>query len=173
MRKSLAILVLALAAFGCSKKEEKPEGAKEAPAAGAPAAGQQQQQQGQAAEEKQEPSEKEMRIERVTKALGDAGLGPKGDETLPTRLGNRPECSPTERRRYNLEGEEMYVIVGTYADEAAATACMDAYQKFLGGMWEQFKADFYRDGRFVIELNPKMPAEQKEKARKAVAGSLG
>ena len=162
-----AFLTLAIAGCSCSDDAATPaadkKGETKAPQQQAPAI---------PAEEAKPPTEAELRIERIKKALADQGLEPQDNETLPTKLGNLDACKPTERRRYNLAGELVYVIVGTYPTTEAANACITAYEGFVGAMWDRFKGDFYRDDRFVMELNPTMTAEQKEKASAAVRASL-
>lgn len=173
MRKCL-VIVFALAVAGCSCSESKKPaatGTTQSPVAGAPAAGQPAEA---PAEQPQAQTELQQREGRVTKALAEQGLKPQYTETLPTQLGSRAECKPVERRRYVIdENEEIYVVVGTYPTADAAKACIASYQQFLGGLWDQYKGDFFQQDRFVIELNPKAPADMKEKARKALDGSLG
>jgi hypothetical protein len=175
MYKSLIILALGFAVAGCSCSDDaKKKAAADRGQATAPA------QQAQAGKEREAPAEAapagpteaELRVERVVAALRDQGLGPTFDETLPTRLGNLDECRPTERRRYNLDGELVYVIVGTYATAADAETCIKAYEAFLGTMWNQFKNDFYQHDRYVIELNPQMTAPQKKGSSAAVRKAL-
>src|SRR5690606_29047550 len=122
---------------GCDCAGEKKDDAvaeKPAATAGQPAA---------VEEEKREPTEEELRVQKMRRALADQGLDPQLDETLPTRLGNREECRPIERRRYNLAGELVYVIVGTYPDSDAAEACIRSYASFVGDRWPRFQNDFY------------------------------
>lgn len=173
MNRFVLFLALGFAAAGCSCSESaKKSDAADRGQAAAPV------QQGQAAAEAAEeapppePTEEELRVERVVTALRKQALGPTFDETLPTRLGNLDECRPTERRRYNLEGELVYVIVGTYPTAEAAGACIQAYENFVGAMWDRFKDDFYQQDRFVIELNPTMTDPQKDGARAAVREAL-
>jgi len=174
MRHHIAIAALALSVAGCGgcfgsdeKKSDAPSGPTatgKAPATGTDAT---------TPEVPAEPTEAERRAERVMKALEARGLAPQFHETLPTRLGNLDACLPEERRRFNLEGWEIYVIVGTYPTAEAAQTCIDAYAKFLGNLWDTYRNDFYRFDRYVIEVNPKMSPEQKEKAGAAIRASLG
>ncbi len=171
MRKSLVLLLaLALAGCTCAGDEKKPAGGTatdQKPATQAPAAEQ--------PEEKpaeQPPTELQLRQQRIEKSLDENEAKPTFSETLPRPLGDRPACKAEERRRYNLEGDEVYVIVGTFPNVDAAKACIADYQQFLGKFWEQFKSDFYLEDRFVIELNPKMTPDIKAKAKKAVSAAL-
>ena len=166
MNIALVVATLALSACDCAG-DRAPAGDQDGNAAV-----EQKRTAAQEQEKPREPTEVELRVQKVRHELADQGLDPQIDETLPTRLGNRPECSPIERRRYNLAGELVYVIVGTYRDEAAAEACILAYQHFLADLWPTYQNDFYRLGRYVIELNPKMTQEQKDKARAAVQRAL-
>lgn len=108
--------------------------------------------------------------DRVSAALKEKGFKVGRSETLPTQLGDRPQCKATERRRFLLS--EGYVIVGTYASDADASACLAAFQAFAGPQWERYKTDYFQQGRYVVELNPNLSAEQKAKAREAVTGAL-
>ena len=174
MRQLIATAALAAFAAGCggcfgSDGKKPEEGAGNVATDKAPATG------AAPAEEAPpaEPTEADLRAERMTTALEAQGLGPQFHETLPTRLGNLDECRPEERRRFNLEGELVYVIVGTYPNAEAAQACIDAYAKLLGNLWNTYRDDFYRFDRFVIEVNPEMKQEQKDKAGAAVRNALG
>ena len=161
MYKSLIILALGFAVAGCSCSDDaKKKAATDRGQATAPVQ-QGQQAQGESPEDAPppEPTEAELRVERVVAALRDQGLGPTFDETLPTRLGN-------------LDGELVYVIVGTYETAEGAGTCIKAYEAFVGSMWNQFKNDFYQQDRYVIELNPQMTAAQKKGASAAVRKAL-
>ena len=109
MRKSL-VIVFALTVAGCScsddgKKPAQPTGKQQAPIAGAPAGEQKQQ----PAEQPKEPTELELRQQRIERGLTDAGLKPQYSETLPTQLGDLDVCKPIERRRYVInENDEIY-----------------------------------------------------------------
>lgn len=166
MTLAIALATLALAGCNCSDKGEQ------APAAQAPAQEQQAQQQPTAEPERKEPTEEERRVLRMREALAAQGIEVELDETLPTRLGNRDECRPIERRRYNFPGELVYVIVGTYPTQEEAQACIDAYAAFLGNQWPTYQNDFYRHGRYVIELNPPNDADLKKRAKAAVEIAL-
>jgi len=172
MNLFLVLAAVALAGCDCAGEEKKPEATIDRAPAVAAQAAQREEKPEEKPEEEREPTEAELRVRKVRTALRDQGLDPQIDETLPTRLGNREECRPIERRRYNLPGEFVYVIVGTYPDEQAAEACIRSYAAFLGGLWKQYDKDFYRLGRYVIELEPKMDPDVKDRARLAVRSAL-
>lgn len=200
MSRKVLVLALALAATACSKKEKPAasEAANERPRAVAsaaerqepavaerPAPGQEPEQarkpvtEGQpweqaGAEGTARPSDPELdqRERRVMAALEKAKLGPLFSETLPTRLGNLDACRPIERRRFNITGDELYVIVSTYPTEEAAEACLSAYAALVGPKWPRYQGDFWRKGRFVLEVNPKMEPAAKERLKAAAVSAL-